>query len=122
VIGTPGEDIYLVFSGGAPTSSGDSYSAANLEVKILPLMSVLWLGMWLMAAGIFMRLMAELARPKMKIEKERIEGRAGRRKALRAERDEAEKEEEEGEDITEPEEKDEDYYDDLIERELEEMD
>jgi len=118
VTGTPTEDIYLVFGGGSTTSAGDSFSSVDLQVKILPLMSVLWLGMWLMAAGIFMRLMAEFARPKKKIEKERIKGRSERRKALRAEKEESAEEEEE---TIEPEERDEDYYDDLIERELEEM-
>jgi cytochrome c biogenesis factor len=126
VLGTPTEDIYLVFMGG--TQSGDSFSSVDLQVKVLPLMSVLWLGMWLVAAGIFMRLMVALFTPKKKVPP----GRARRREALKDEREEEEEDEEmdEEEDLEahetggeiEPEAKERDYYEDLIERELEDMD
>jgi cytochrome c biogenesis factor len=121
VTGTPTEDIYLVFYNGTTSPSLNSYSSVDMQVKVLPLMSVLWLGMWLMAAGMFMRLMAELARPRKKMGKEGVEKRAERRRTLRAERDETGEEEPEDEDIIEPEDRDDGYYDDLIERELEDM-
>ncbi len=97
VSGTPLEDVYLIYND--HTNSGNIVTSVDLEVKILPLMSLLWLGMWLMAIGVFMRLIVDYTRPK-KIPAGRVEKRA----QMRAKK-----------------EKDTDYYEDLIEKELEEM-
>ncbi len=97
VKGTIGEDVYLTYVDAR--ISGNTVTSVDLQVKILPLMSLLWLGMWLLAIGILMRLIAEYARPKRK-----VEGRVERRARMRGK-----------------EEKSMDYYEALIENELEEM-
>jgi cytochrome c-type biogenesis protein CcmF len=97
VVGQIQEDIYLVFIDG--DVSGSSVSRVDLTVKTLPWMILLWSGMWLLAIGIILRLVVEYTRPRLKDEK-RVQKRARMR---------------------EPEEKDDDYYDDLIEKELREM-
>jgi len=98
VKGTIGEDVYLTYVDAR--ISGNTVTSVDLQVKILPLMSLLWLGMWLLAIGILMRLIMEYTRPKRK-----PEGRVERRARMR-----------------EPKEKDSEYYETLIEKELEEMD
>ncbi|UCE37336.1 MAG: cytochrome c biogenesis protein CcsA [Thermoplasmata archaeon] len=132
---TPFEDVYLIFNGDPISSS--TFTQVEFEVKVLPLMNFLWMGMWLMAIGIFMRLIVDYTRPKVK-----TESRAKRRARMRGEEaseeegeeeeeekdEEEEGEEEEGEEDEgegeegEEEEKGIDYYEDLIEKELEELD
>jgi cytochrome c-type biogenesis protein CcmF len=123
VHGAPFEDIYLVFNDDPFASQ--TFAQVEFQVKLLPLMSILWIGMWLLAIGIFMRLMVVLTRSKGK-----SETRVAKRARMRREEEEGEEEdeeeeweEEEGEE-EEGEGKDEeiDYYEDLIEKELEEMD
>jgi cytochrome c-type biogenesis protein CcmF len=123
---TPFEDIYLIFNDDPISSS--TFTQVEFQVKLLPLMSILWIGMWLMAIGIFMRLIVVFKRPKGKPES-RVSRRARMRDKEESEEEGAEEEEEkdeeeiEGEDEEgEEEEKDTDYYEDLIEKELEEMD
>jgi cytochrome c-type biogenesis protein CcmF len=115
------EDVYIVFNDDPYTSR--TFTQVEFQVKLLPLMSILWLGMWLMAIGIFMRLIVAFRRPKGK-----SETRVSRRARMRGEEEEGEEEteeeydeeeDEEGED--QEEEMDIDYYEDLIEKELEEM-
>ncbi|MEE9151026.1 MAG: cytochrome c biogenesis protein CcsA, partial [Thermoplasmata archaeon] len=98
VIGTPLEDVYLTYVDARV--SDNTVTSVDLQVKILPLMSLLWLGMWLLAAGILMRLIVDYTRPKMKPES-RVEKRARMRGVK---------------------EKSIEYYEDLIEKELEEID
>ncbi|UCG69701.1 MAG: cytochrome c biogenesis protein CcsA [Thermoplasmata archaeon] len=98
VKGSVAEDLYLVFND--YSKAGDTVTSVDLEVKILPLMSLLWLGMWLLAIGILMRLVVDYTRPKKK-----MEGRVERRARMRG-----------------AEEKSLEYYEDLIEKELEEID
>jgi cytochrome c-type biogenesis protein CcmF len=93
VFNTLAEDVYLTYIEVTPNNM------IKLNVKILPWMSLLWSGMWLLAIGIVIRLIVDYTRPKLK-----EEGRVQKRARLR-----------------ESEEKDDDYYDDLIERELREM-
>ncbi len=118
----PFEDIYLIFNDEPIASS--TFTQIDFQVKILPLMSILWLGMWLMAIGIFMRLLVSFVKPKTK-----PESRVSRRARMRGEEKEVEEElaEEEVEEEREKEEgekevKDTDYYEDLIEKELDDMD
>jgi cytochrome c biogenesis factor len=120
---TPLEDVYLVFNDDPYESR--TFTQVEFQVKVLPLMSILWIGMWLMAIGIFMRLIVAFRRPKGK-----SETRVSRRARMRSEEEEGEEEgdEEEEEEFDEEEggEDEEgtdiDYYEDLIEKELEEMD
>ncbi|UCE73747.1 MAG: cytochrome c biogenesis protein CcsA [Methanomassiliicoccales archaeon] len=93
----PTEDVYIIFVDA--DAEGSTVTNANLQVKILPLMNVLWLGMWLLAIGILMRLIVELSRSKKKTEK-RVEIRAKTRSEMQ---------------------KTQEYYESLIEKELEEM-
>jgi cytochrome c-type biogenesis protein CcmF len=91
------EDVYFIYN--SSTFTGNEITSVNVHVKILPMMNVLWWGMWLMSAGLVMRLIVEYTRPK-----KAKEGRIKRRAKMRAE-----------------EEKSIDYYEDLIEKELEKI-
>lgn len=71
VISTYKEDIYLTYNYTAV--EGNAITGVNLQVKILPLMNVLWTGMWLMALGISMRAIVGFIRPKKK-DKVKAEG------------------------------------------------
>jgi hypothetical protein len=94
---TPFEDIYFTYN--ASSVSGTRVLTVSLQVKTLPLINVLWAGMWLLAVGIVMRLIVDYTRPKPKKE-------SMRKKRTRVREDEQE---------------DNDYYEDLIEKELEDM-
>jgi cytochrome c-type biogenesis protein CcmF len=95
---TPYEDIYFTYN--RSSVSGTRVLSVSLIVKTLPLINLLWAGMWLLAIGIVMRLFVDYTRPKPKIE-------SMRKKRTRSREDE---------------EDDKDYYEDLIEKELEDMD
>jgi cytochrome c-type biogenesis protein CcmF len=97
VVGQIQEDIYLVFIDG--DVSGSTVTRVDLTVKTLPWMILLWSGMWLLAIGIVIRLIVDYTRPKLK-EEGRVEKRAKMRESK---------------------EKDDDYYEDLIEKELKEL-
>jgi cytochrome c biogenesis factor len=113
VMGTPFEDIYLVYV------DSPSSSTVILTVKILPLMSFVWGGMWLLAAGIGIRLIVDYTRPKTVIRGEtRVQRRARMRGYKEPEEPMISEESEEPVDIDE---KSDEYYEDLIERELKEM-
>lgn len=98
VKGTPMEDVYITYVDARVT--GNTVTSVDLQVKILPLMSLLWLGMWLLAIGILMRLVVEYTRSNKK-----VKGRIERRARMRATK-----------------EKSIEYYEELIEKELEKMD
>jgi cytochrome c-type biogenesis protein CcmF len=97
VRGTPTEDVYLTYVDARVLDN--TVTSVDLEVKILPLMSLLWLGMWLLAIGILMRLIVDYSRPKKK-----AKGRVKRRARMRGSEEKSMK-----------------YHEDPIERELEEM-
>jgi cytochrome c-type biogenesis protein CcmF len=120
VVGLPHEDIYLVFIDGDIGSSGTTVSSVNLQVKILPWMSLLWTGMWLLAVGILIRLVVDYTRPRISPQSSRIQKRARMRTQMEQEEQEEFDEDEpyEPEDI---EDKSDEYYDDLIEDELRKM-
>jgi cytochrome c-type biogenesis protein CcmF len=56
VVGTLSEDIYLIFD---KTSTVGASTIVDVVVTILPLMKVLWAGMWLMMIGIAVRALAD---------------------------------------------------------------
>ncbi len=110
VMSTPVEDVYLTYIE-APTNT-----MVTINVKVLPWMSLLWSGMWLLAVGIVIRLVVDYTRPRITPQSSRVQRRARMRTQM---------EEEEGfEESDEPyepenlEEKSDEYYDDLIEEEL----
>ncbi len=110
VVRTLGEDVYLVYHNS--TGSG-SNNVMNMSVKTLPLMNVLWLGMVLMWIGIVIRLVAE---PLSKRRAGASAARAGRDKKKRTEVvKERVREERPPAGETE---RDDEYYEDLLEREL----
>ena len=55
VLGTPLEDIYLTYQQSNTDNEGDIDSVV-INVKILPLMKLLWGGMWLMIIGMILRI------------------------------------------------------------------
>lgn len=119
VVGLPHEDVYLVFINGDISPSGTSVSSVNLQIKILPWMSVLWSGMWLMAIGIIIRLVMDYTRPSTRKSDSRVQKRARMRSQVSSE-ETKEAEESTGE-IEDFEEKSDKYYEDLIEDELKNM-
>jgi cytochrome c biogenesis factor len=115
VVGYPFEDVYFTYQEITGTT-------ATLTIKILPWMSFLWAGMWIMAGGILLRIVVDLTRPKA------IKGetRAQMRARMRTKRDPEDIEGEIEEDVPAPpidhEEKSDEYYEDLIEEELRKLD
>jgi len=62
VVDTLGKDIYLTYESASVVSYdgfGDPIYEVNLNVKILPLMKMLWGGMWMMSFGIVLRMVVE---------------------------------------------------------------
>jgi cytochrome c-type biogenesis protein CcmF len=94
VIGTPLEDIYLTYSN--DYIGNEENIVVDITVKILPLMKLVWIGMWLMIIGMFIRIISE----KKWIIKQDLE-----------------KKEDKGAEKT----KNGNYYEDLVEEELEKL-
>jgi cytochrome c biogenesis factor len=94
VIGTPIEDIYLTYSNDYTNS--EENIVVDITVKILPLMKLVWIGMWLMIIGMFLRIISE---KKWTIKQD------------------LEKKEDKGTEKT----KNGNYYEDLVEEELEKL-
>jgi hypothetical protein len=117
-VGYPFEDVYFTYH----EITG---STATLTIKILPWMSFLWWGMWIMAGGIVLRIVVDLTRPKAIKGETRAQMRARMRvKKIPGLFDE-EMEEETEEESTDPpdyDEKSDEYYEDLIEEELRRLD
>jgi len=132
VIHTLREDVYLVYHNA--TSVG-STTTVNMTLKVLPLMNVLWLGMILMWLGLILRMVAEPLARRRRAALAPVTTRKRRSREAKVEdrvrpyeEDEEEPEEEpEDEDDAEegPEEeqaegqRDDSYYEDLLEKELE---
>ena len=126
VIHTVAEDVYLVYHN---ASSVGGVTTINMTFKVLPLMNVLWLGMILMWLGLVIRMVAEpLARRRRKATAPTAsQKRRGRTIEPEDEfddevedEDELDAEEEPGDtEDGEPEgERDDSYYEDLLEKEL----
>jgi cytochrome c-type biogenesis protein CcmF len=98
VVGQAQEDIYLVFIDA--NVSGSTVTSVDMTVKTLPWMILLWIGMWLLAIGVIMRLIIVYFRPTKVKKEKRVEQRARMRESKETY---------------------DDYYEDLIERELREM-
>jgi cytochrome c-type biogenesis protein CcmF len=114
VVGYPFEDVYFTYQEITGTT-------ATVTIKILPWMSLLWGGMWIMAGGIILRIVVDLTRPKA------IKGetRAQMRSRMRGQVTSGEDEEEIEEEPPGPpdyEDKSDEYYEDLIEEELRKLD
>jgi cytochrome c biogenesis factor len=58
VIGTPFEDIYLTYQQSYTDNEG-IIDRIDITVKILPLMKFVWIGMWLMIIGMILRIISE---------------------------------------------------------------
>ena len=58
VIGTLPEDIYLTYRK-AFTDNEGGIDRVDITVKIIPLMKLLWMGMWLMILGMILRIISE---------------------------------------------------------------
>jgi hypothetical protein len=91
----------------------------NMSVKILPLMNVLWLGMVLMWVGIIVRMAAEpLSRRRRSAPSSSTRRRARVKAEVPSEDERGEVEEDEGHKGAE---RDDSYYEDLLEEELKRM-
>ena len=101
VVDTLVEDIYLIYNF---DQTSYSHNSVDIEVKILPMMKFLWGGMWLMSIGIVLRLVLEFYPSK---------GKSSDKLAA------AKDEESRAVDEPEPVEKDDDYYESMLEAELE---
>jgi len=95
VIGTPIEDIYLTYRQSYTDTDGN-IDRIDISVKILPLMKLVWIGMWLMVLGMILRIISE--------------------KKLTITQDLEKKKDKDGEKI-----KSGNYYEDLVEEELEKL-
>jgi len=71
VLVTPFEDIYLTYQQAYGDNQGD-IEGIELNVRILPLMNLVWSGMWLMILGMILRIISakKLQREKYKEKKE----------------------------------------------------
>ncbi|MCK4757329.1 MAG: cytochrome c biogenesis protein CcsA [Thermoplasmata archaeon] len=108
VVDTLVEDIYLIYNF---DQMSYSHNTVDIEVKILPMMKFLWGGMWLMGIGIVLRLILEFYPKKGKGSKILADEDAGSGEAEASESKEA--------GTSEPVEKDDDYYESMLEAELE---
>ena len=71
VLGTPMEDIYLTYHQAYEDNEGE-INSVEINVKIIPLMKLVWGGMWLMVLGMILRIASEKKLPKERdIEKKR---------------------------------------------------
>jgi len=71
VLGTLMEDIYLTYQQAYEDNEGE-IDSVEINVKIIPLMKLVWGGMWLMALGMILRIVSEKKLPKERdIEKKR---------------------------------------------------
>ncbi len=122
VVTTLKEDVYLIY--GNQTSSGGG-TVINLTVTVLPLMTVLWAGMYLMMAAIVVRGVADYLMKRRRsrgLSLEEVDAEADEEGGVEppAEEDEGAHEEEE-EDASTAEDRDDSYYEDLLEKELKRM-
>ena len=123
VVTTLKEDVYLIY--GNQTTSGGG-TVINLTVTVLPLMTVLWAGMYLMMAAIVIRgvtdrlIKQRRARglPVDEVTEEDVE--EGPPEDVEEEEDLGE-EDEEDVDASPEEDRDDSYYEDLLEKELKRM-
>jgi len=58
VLGTLSEDIYLTYQQAYEDNEGE-IDSVEINVKILPLMKLLWSGMWIMVLGMILRIISE---------------------------------------------------------------
>ncbi len=71
VLGTLVEDIYLIYQQAYKDNEGE-IDSVEINVKIIPLMKLVWGGMWLMVLGMILRIASEKKLPKERdIEKKR---------------------------------------------------
>ncbi len=71
VLGTLMEDIYLTYQQAYEDNEGE-IDSVEINVKIIPLMKLVWGGMWLMVLGMILRIASEKKLPKERdIEKKR---------------------------------------------------
>ena len=71
VLGTLMEDIYLIYQQSYEDNEGE-IDSVEINVKIIPLMKLVWSGMWLMVLGMILRIASEKKLPKERdIEKKR---------------------------------------------------
>jgi len=63
VLGTLTEDVYLTYQQAYENTEG-VVDRVDINVKILPLMKLLWGGMWLMILGMVLRIVSEIKLPK----------------------------------------------------------
>jgi cytochrome c-type biogenesis protein CcmF len=71
VLGTFTEDIYLTYQQAYNNTEGE-VDRVDINVKILPLMKLLWGGMWLMILGMVLRIVSEKKLPKEKHPEKKI--------------------------------------------------
>lgn len=120
------EDVYLIY--GNDTSVGGT-TVVNLTVTILPLMSILWAGMYLMMFGIAGRMVTEFMLRRKRSKRELASDDTEDLEVEPEEDDsdydedgdyqyEGEDEEEEEDSTVEEEKRDDSYYEDLLEEEL----
>jgi cytochrome c-type biogenesis protein CcmF len=120
VFSTPVEDVYLTYI------EAPSQTSVTVNVKVLPWMSLVWSGMWLMAVGIVIRLVVDYTRPSAVAVKG--ESRGQMRARMRGERasmttyEDMEYEDDPAEPPEDYEDKTDEYYEDLIEEELRKLD
>lgn len=129
VLWTIQEDIYLIYSNS--TSQG-GINFVNISVTVLPYMNALWLGMYLMMFGIAARMFTEFMLRRKRSQRE-IAGDDTEDLDVEPEEDDPDYDEEgdyqyDGEDgneeedpTTEDEDRDDSYYEDLLEEELKRM-
>jgi cytochrome c-type biogenesis protein CcmF len=68
IVDTLFDDVYLIYQQ-AYGDNPEIVESVDIEVKILPLMKILWLGMWLLAIGMLLRIASEITtRGEVKIE------------------------------------------------------
>jgi cytochrome c-type biogenesis protein CcmF len=120
VVDTLTEDVYLTYIN---ASTGSGGTMVNMNIKVLPLMNVLWAGLYLMALGIIGRMgfeaWARMRRRSPASDSEQDEDLELSDEGELDEEGEYEEDEEELEEETEPEEdRDDSYYEDLLEAEL----
>jgi cytochrome c biogenesis factor len=73
VLGTFSEDIYLTYQQAYNNTEGE-VDRVDLNVKILPLMKLLWGGIWLMILGMVLRIVSEKKLPEEKDPEKKIKG------------------------------------------------
>jgi cytochrome c-type biogenesis protein CcmF len=120
VVDTATKDIYLIYQNAEADNMGQ-VSAVHLTVKTLPLMKCLWGGMWLMAIAVALRVAVD----KLPLKKKGYVTAAEEAEEVKYKDtvDEVDDTSDDGQPATKEEnvEKDDDYYDSLLEEELKNM-